>query len=535
MRSQSLAAVALIFAMLSGCTCGGSGDKDAKKGPGPSELLKSLPRAAVSRPSALVPKAVLEGSPRSMVVAAADARGSWEAFLQTAPGKALVEGGALEHVGLSAQMERALSLSHDLAAVSEHPLAADRLTEAFSGPAAVGVMDADGEDADFVLVKEVDGSQEFVVRLALMASAVKGAEVFTEQYEGHPLHNLKRGNRLLWVAAFQNVLIASTDQNLAKAALSLALGKGGESVESVDGYKKEVDKLQGHRLAALVSLEPDGPPALLLGLSQLVLGLDVDSGQMELGGKLSDSPDTVAAFRALAYVPKDAVLFSSLGAANATAFLERLGSPEGNNAEAMRKALVIPSDLEDTLTDEAFYGLLGVSDTRFNHLLGLGLKDAAAGAKVFPKLARSWLDKPAKKDIAPGVSAFCNSTEGLCIALAKDYLLAATDLESLTAAVETGLGKRPALSDVKGFQQVGKSGDSRFLTAYVDSAGAADAMLTFFRAVGRGNSQGFDTGDVDATIAPLCEAMKKLPPYGGGLAVDGTAVAGQFQPLPVQQ
>ncbi|MFY0577184.1 hypothetical protein ACN28S_25255 [Cystobacter fuscus] len=75
MRSRSLAAVALIFVMFSGCTCGG--DKDAKKGPAPSELLKSLPRAAVSRPSALVPKAVLD-SPRSMVVAAADARGTWE-------------------------------------------------------------------------------------------------------------------------------------------------------------------------------------------------------------------------------------------------------------------------------------------------------------------------------------------------------------------------------------------------------------------------------------------------------------------------
>jgi hypothetical protein len=29
--------------------------------------------------------------------------------------------------------------------------------------------------------------------------------------------------------------------------------------------------------------------------------------------------------------------------------------------------------------------------------------------------------------------------------------------------------------------------------------------------------------------------MKKLPPYGGGLVAEGTAVAGQFQPLPVQQ
>jgi len=535
MRSQSLAAVALIFAMLSGCTCGGGSKEEAKKGPGPSELLKSLPKAAVSRPSALVPKAVMEGSPRAMVVAAADARGAWEAFLKTAPGQALVEGGALEHVGLSAQMERALSFSHDLASASEHPLAADRLTEALSGPAAVGVMDDDSEDADFVLVKEVDGSQEFVVRLALMASAVKGYGVSTEQHEGHSLHQLRRGSRTLWVAAFQNVLIASTNEKLAKESLSLALGKGGESVESIEGYKKEVDKLQGHRLAALVSLEQDGPPALLLGFSQLVLGLDVDSGQLQLGSELSDSPDTVAAFRALAYVPKDAVFFSSLGAANATAFLERLGSPEGNSADEMRKALVIPAELEDALTDEAFYGLLGVSDTRFNHLLGLGLKDAAAGAKAFPKLAKSWLDKPSKKDVAPGVSAFCNSTEGLCLALAKDYLLAATDLESLKAAVETGLGKRPALSDVQGFQQVGKSGDPRFLTAYVDTAGAADALLTFFRAVGRGQSQNFDTGDVDATVAPLCEAMKKLPPYGGGLAVDGTVVAGQFQPLPVQQ
>ena len=89
MRSRSLAAVTLIFAVLSGCTCGG-GDKEAKKGPAPSELLKSLPRAAVSRPSALVPKSVLEGSPRALVVAAADARGTWDAFLKTAPGKALV-------------------------------------------------------------------------------------------------------------------------------------------------------------------------------------------------------------------------------------------------------------------------------------------------------------------------------------------------------------------------------------------------------------------------------------------------------------
>ncbi|WP_147333105.1 hypothetical protein [Archangium gephyra] len=533
MRSRSLAAVALIFAMVSGCTCGG-GDKDAKKGPAPSELLKSLPKAAVFRPSALVPKAVLD-SPRSMVVAAADARGTWDAFMQTAPGKALVEGRAIEHVSLSAQMERVLSLSHDLASASEHPLAADRLAEALSGPAAIGVVDGDDGDAELVLVKEVDGSQEFVVRLALMASALKGYGVSTEPHEGHPLHKLRRGNRTLHVAAFQNVLIAATDEKLAKAAVSLALGKGGESVESIAGYKKEVEKLQGHRLAALMSLEPDGPPALLLGLSQLVLGLDVDSGQLQLGGELSDSPDTVAAFRALAYVPKDAVLFSSLGAANAEAFLERLGSPGGNSAKDMRKALVLPTELEDALTDEAFYGLLGVTDTRFDHLVGLGLKDGAAAAKAFPKLAKNWLDEPGKKDVAPGVSAFCNSTEGLCLALTKDYLLAATDLESLKAAVESGLGKRPALSDVKGFQQVGKSGDVRFLTAYVDTAKAADAMLTFFRAVGQGQSQGFDTGDVDASVAPLCEAMKKLPPYGGGLAVDGTVVAGQFQPLPVQQ
>jgi hypothetical protein len=534
MRSRSLAAVALIFAVLSGCTCGG-GEKEAKKGPGPSELLKSLPRAAVSRPSALVPKAVLEGSPRALVVAAADARGAWEAFLKTAPGKALVEGGALEHVGLSAQMERALSLSHDLASASEHPLAADRLAEALSGPAAVGVMDDDSEDADFVLVKEVDGSQELVVRLALMASTLKGDGVLTEPHEGHPLHRLERGNRTLWVAAFQNVLIASTNEQLARAAVSLALGKGGESVETVEGYKKEVDSLQGHRLAALVSLEQDGPLALLLGFSQLALGLDLDSGQLRLGGKLSESPDTVAAFRALAYVPKDTVFFSSLGAANATALLERLGSPGGNSADEMRKALVLPPGLEGALTDEAFYGLLGVSDTRFNHLLGLGLKDATAASKAFSTLAKNWLDEPEKKDVAPGVSAYCNSTGGLCLALARDYLLAATDLESLTAAVETGLGKRPALSDVKGFQLVGKSGDPRFLTAYVDTAGAADAMLTFFRAVGRGQNQGFDTGDVEASVAPLCEAMKKLPPYGGGLALEGTAVAGQFQPLPVQQ
>jgi hypothetical protein len=522
-----------MLAVLSGCTCGGGGEKTTR-GPAPSELLKSLPRAEVSRPSALVPRAVLEGAPRAVVVAAADARGAWDAFLKTAPGKALVEGGALEHVGLSAQMERALSLSHDLASASEHPLAADRLAEALSGPAAVGVMDNDGEDAHFVLVKEVDGTQEFVVRLALMASTLKGTGVSTEPHEGHPLHMLRRGSRTLWVAAFQNVLIASTSAELAKAAVSLALGKGGESVEAMGGYKKEVERLQGNRLAALVSLEQDGPPALLLGLSQLALGLDLDSGQLRLGGELSESPETVAAFRALAYVPKDAVFFSSLGAANATAFLERLGSPGGNSAAEMRKALVLPPGLEKALTDEAFYGLLGVSDTRFNHLLGLGLKDATAASKAFSALAKSWLDEPEKKDVAPGVSAFCNSTEGLCLALAKDYLLAATDLESLTAAVETGLGKRPALSDVKGFQQVGESGAPRFLTAYVDTAGAADAMLTFFRAVGQGQSQGFDTGDVEASVAPLCEAMKKLPPYGGGLALEGTAVAGQFQPLPVQ-
>lgn len=535
MRSRSLAAVILMLAVLPGCTCGGGGAEKTAKGPTPSELLKSLPGAAVSRPSALMPRVLLEGSSSALVLAAADARGAWDAFLKTAPGKALVEGGALEHLGLSAQMERALSLGHDLASASEHPLAADRLAEALSGPAAVGVMDGEGENADFVLVKEVDGSQELVVRLALMASSLKGTGVSTERHEGHPLHKLKRGSRTLWVAAFQTVLIASTNEELARAAVSLALGKGGESVEAIKGYKQEVDRLQGNRLAALVSLEDDGPAALLLGFSQMILGLDLDSGRLQLGGELSESPDTVAAFRALAYVPKDAVFFSSLGAANATAFLERLGSPDGHGADKMRKALVLPRGLEDALTDEAFYGLLGVSDTRFNHLLGLGVKDATAASKAFSALAKNWLDEPREKDIAPGVSAFCNSTEGLCLALAKDYLLAATDLESLTAAVETGLGKRPALSDVKGFQQVGTSGDARFLTAYVDTAGAADAMLTFFRAVGRGQSQGFDTGDVEASVAPLCEALKKLPPYGGGLAVDGTAVAGQFQPLPVQQ
>jgi hypothetical protein len=528
MRSPSLAAIALMLAALSGCTCG-------KSGPPTSELLKSLPRADVSRPSALVPLSVVEDSPHALVVATADARGAWEAFLQTAPGRALFEGGALEHLSLSAQVERVLSLGHDLASASEHPLAANRLADTFAGPAAFAIMGGEYEDADFLLVKEVDGSQEFVVRLALMAASLRGDNVHTEQYQGHPLHRLEHGGRIAFVPVFQNVLIVSTRDDVAQGAISLALGKGRQSVESaVAGFKEQAGRLQGNRLAALVSLEADGPTAVVLGLSRLALGLDLDSGRMELGGELSSSPGAVAAFRALAYVPKDAVLFSSQGAARASALLSRVGRLGGVDARAARRALVLPPDLEGALSDEAFHAVLGVTGTRFNHLVGLGLRDAAAAAKAFPLLARNWLDEPQPRALAPGVSTFCNTAEGLCLALTGDYLLAATDLASLTAAVETGLGNRPALSDVKGFQQVGKGGDARFLTAYLDTSRAAESLLTFFRAVGREHSQGFDPGDVEATVAPLCEAFKKLPPYGGGLSLVGSAVAGHFQPLPVK-
>ena len=70
----------------------------------------------------------------------------------------------------------------------------------------------------------------------------------------------------------------------------------------------------------------------------------------------------------------------------------------------------------------------------------------------------------------------------------------------------------------------------------VETAGRSpeDYMPQLKAAIKELQSQGFDTGDVEASVVPLCEAMKKLPPYGGGLALEGTAVAGQFQPLPVQ-
>src|SRR4051812_40958146 len=88
---------------IAGCTCGTKEGTAPVAGPDFTSLLKELPRATVSRPSALVPKQLLgEGA---VLAATSDAKGTWDAFLQTDLGKALVKGGAIDHLKLSAQLE----------------------------------------------------------------------------------------------------------------------------------------------------------------------------------------------------------------------------------------------------------------------------------------------------------------------------------------------------------------------------------------------------------------------------------------------
>jgi hypothetical protein len=521
----------ILFTVAS-CTCAPCGKKPSgPPAPDYAALLKALPRAAVSRPQALVPEELLgsAGSYPTLVLATSDARGTYDALLATDFGKALVQGGAIDHLKLSSQLESALSVGHELATASVYPLAADKLADALAGPAAFGIALND-KHSRFVAVKEVDPSQEQVVRLALMAASMKteaDAEVEPEDYNGVKISKLKRGAKPVWVAAFQNVVIVSNDFALTHAAADLATGKTSNSAEKSTAFKEESASLKGPQAALALHLEKGDVASTLTDVSDLVLRLELSPVVVKVRGTLNSDPGEVAGLRALAAVPQDAAFFTSLGAANPDQVMTRLGG--GSATEELK----IPEPMMAAVSNEAFYALMGVEKRQFNHLVGLGLKDSAAAAKALPEAAAAWMDNPQDRDFG-SVKGFCASGGGLCVAVTKDFLLASNDQQTLTNAVETSLGKRPSLSDVKGFAQVAKAGDKRYLTTYLSAAHASDVALSFFEETAARSSQSFDAADVGETVGPLCKALRTLPPFGGGVDSTGTTVAGELRPLPAQ-
>ncbi len=526
---RSLLSPLLASLVFASCTCGpcAKSGGTGKGIPDYAALLKGQPRAKVSRPQALIPSAVLgaERKDAATIVATSDAKGSWDAFIATDLGKALREGGAIEHLALSSQIESALSLGHELASASKYPLAADKLADALVGPAAIAVTGS--ALPRFVAVKEIDSSQEALVRLALMAAALRtDGDSVTEEYGEARISKLKRNGKPIWVVAFQNVLIASNDVELARAAVDLATSKSTDSVESIVAFKEESGSLKGAQAAVLLNLAGGELMTTLTDLNAVVLRLELAPAVLKIRGTLNAAAEHVAAFNALSTVPQDVAFFTSLGAASPKRVLARLREDAA--------ALQIPAALSATLSEESFYALTFVEAGQPNHLVGLGLKDGAAAAKALPLAAKGWIDKPEPMQFADGVSGFCHPSKSLCVAVTKDFLLASNDEETLKAAIETGLGKRPALFDVKGFGQVAKTGDKRYLTTFLNTARAAQAAAAFFTAVAERSEQSFDVADVDETVGPLFKALGALPPVGGALEATGTVIAGELRPLPAQ-
>ncbi len=510
-------ALCSVFLLFSACTCGGK-EKPKEKGPDYSALLKELPKAKLARATALVPP-----SPVSIVTS--DAKGTWDALMAGDLGKALVSGGAVENVKLSTQFEELLTVAHGLTASSARPLVADALADAMAGPLAVGLTPMGREgNYRFVLAKEIDPSKEMTVRLAVMASAVKssGAPI---TLDGQKIAVIRHAGAFLYVAAFQDVVIVSDTQELAKAAVSLALGKPGKSLEEDAEIREEAASLKGPQGFLRFGVEKDGPWGIVTGLDHVLARVELAPAPLlKVRGGVQAAQE-LEGHHAQAYVPKDALFFASLGAANPKAVLERLS---GQAPDAFR----LEDDLSQALGSEAFWALMGVDGEDFQHLFGVSVKDRSAAEKALPKfLDRIGGAEPRSVPIAPGVAAWCQDHKALCAALVKDYLVFALDQKHLEDAVGTALGKRPALSDAPGFASAVKTGEKRYLALYVDVPAASDGALAFFRAVGKRHNQSIDPDDVEESVAPLAQALKTLPPFGGALDAKGTSISGEMRAL----
>ena len=526
MRPTPLLLTAVAFALTAGCTCGQKA-KPGKPAPDYSALLKGLPRAQVSRPEAVLPSMPL-------VAVTSDAKGSWDALMGSDLGKALVKGRAVDDVKLSAQIEDVLSMAHEVAVSSEHPLAGDALASALAGPAARGLEPDKGEGlfSGFVFVKEVDPSQEMVVRLAVMFSSLKEARSALD-YKGQKIAQLHHRGGMIYLSAFQNLVIASDRIELAKAAVDLARGEKGEPAQAIPEIKEEAATLAGPQALLRFTLPEDGPTAMITGLTHVLARLELSpAAVVKVRGTLSSAASQVAAHRAQRYVPNDAVLYASLGASNPEKILDRLAAISRSTKEQVQESFALTPEVQAVLGDEAFWALVGVRDEVFEHLIGLSLKDSAKAKQEVPAFLQKW-GHGETRELSLGAEAtgWCVEGKQLCAAVVKDFLLASTSEQQLEHAVRTARGESPALSDLKGLPGAIKPGEQYFLTTLLSTPKAADAALTFWSAVGSHNRQGVDPMDVDETVKPLCEALRTLPAFGGALEAKGTSVTGVLRAI----
>jgi hypothetical protein len=537
----------LTVAVFSGaCTCG------KKKGPPPidySALLKALPSAPNARPLSLVPSNV------DAVFASSDAKGTYDALLASSLGKALVQGKLIESTELSNQIEELMSMSHELAQASDKPLLASKLADALVGPVALGVTIPGSDDGPvhFVVAKAVESTQESVVKLAVMAASVKvGGEVTQVDESGAKLTHIARPGHSLWVAAFQNVVIASDDEKLARAALALALGKSttsaptptptpapapaptpapiaSASIEStVPELKEEGATLTGTQALMMWRFPSKSVVQTVFGLSQGIARLELGSKPvLKLRGERFEASEPRPA-TGQSFVPKEALIYTALGTLDAKGLSTRLAG----NAERVPESFSLPNEVTAALSGEAFYALLGVEETDLHHLFGLAVQDAAPVKKDFEQLFQGWAGEEGRALSAlSGVDARCKTKGSFCLALVKNELLFSNDEKGLTNAVQAAQGSHPALTDVKGFSQVAQNGQKRYLAIYLDTAGVADAALGFLRATAAHHEQAFDPDDVAESVEPLCQALKTLPGLGGGADSNGKSVTGEVRPL----
>ncbi len=347
---------------------------------------------------------------------------------------------------------------------------------------------------------------------------------------GSKLLRVARSGRTLFLAPFQNVVLASDDLELAKAAVLLAVGKGSASLEKkAADFQAEAATLAGPQVLAFDRFDPGGFAPTLLGLSNGVARMEIgETPVVKLRGTLAASV-SAAASHGQAYVPREALLYAGLGALDLDALASRLGQADKDDPQRVEEQLSLPEDVRHAFTGEGFYALASVEQSHFHHLAGLGVRDSAAVQRRLPELVKAWGGQKARP-LEGVAAASCTESGHLCLALVKDYLLYADTAETLKLGVQTALGSHTALTDRKGFAQV-TDGGQRYLALYLDTPGAADAALAFFHSPAKSGHQSFDEADVVEAIEPLCAALKKLPGLGGGANASGTAVQGELRPL----
>ena len=542
LRSRWGGILMLVFLIgLVGCKCGKKPEPtdSSTAGPDYESTVSGLPGAGMVDVARLIPAdvdlAVFAEHP-DKVYKWLEARDWWQGVRKSPVWADLL---------LAGPMKELSTARFTLASMSPVEMKLPKLEEFLTTPMGIAA-ERTAEGWRILMVKQIDLRVQAMDRLAEVFNQVRDdSRMLTTEKDGIKIRtfDLGEGSSLCY-ALYSNLLILANDEEMLLKSVGLAAGKDKNSLVSANSNTGLFEDNSNADL--VIYADPAGINRWLYRL----LPLQAVSLMWRLGDPPSASVAGVVSKEEAregragtvenleAMIPLESMLVIGHGRLELEELWKKISSAFPETDEEAEEAEVpdLANKLLARLTGEAVLVVTGFDVPVPEAALLLRIKDAKDLEETLAgTIALFFGSKPEKETLSDlGDKHIWSSGDGEvspAFAFHQGWLVAGTSRDAVHSVLATASGKSPSIGDRVGFKdKVLAVADPFYGLSYLDCERLFEAVEKTTREL-MFSSELFDSNDVDDTLSPLFDALKKIGRLGYGLSQKNERVVGSVVAL----